>query len=42
MEEKPKKIQHLAIKEIPCHQEVTIMTKEMEYCPFCGLFFAKV
>jgi len=42
MEEKAKQSQHVVISEMLCHQEVTVMTKEMEYCPFCGLFFAKV
>ena len=41
MEEKPRMIQDGALDEIPCHQEITVMTEEMEYCPFCGLFFAK-
>lgn len=40
MEEKPRMVQGEAL-EVPCHQEVTVMTKEIEYCPFCGLFFSK-
>jgi len=33
--------QHMPVDETPCHQEVTVITKDMEYCPFCGFFFRK-